>query len=188
MTHLKPDELIDAAEERLSGDRRRHLDACDLCRTQVADLTSALGEAGEVGIPEPSPLFWEHFSARVRAAIDAEPAPGPWHRWLQLPRAARVVCVALPLLVLVLFVPRLVRTPVGDGGAAMTVEGETPLPDESFALVADLVGPLDWETAGEAGLALAPGTADRAALELNAQERHELRRLLEAELERLKSS
>ena len=36
---------------------------------QRAALTSLLSRAKTVDVPEPSPLFWDHFSSRVRAAI-----------------------------------------------------------------------------------------------------------------------
>ncbi len=59
--------------------------------------------------------------------------------------------------------------------------------DDGFAVVADLVGDFDWETAVSAGLIVAPGAADRAVLELTALEQQELTRLLQAELTRAKS-
>ena len=54
--------------------------------------------------------------------------------------------------------------------------------DTTWALVADLVGPIDLETAQLAGIALSPGVADDAILELSADEREELVRLLRQEL------
>ena len=54
-------------------------------------------------------------------------------------------------------------------------------------MLADLVGTIDLDTAGDAGLTIVPGTAEMAALDLNAQEQEELGRLIRAELERSKS-
>ena len=54
-------------------------------------------------------------------------------------------------------------------------------------VLAELVGPLDWETAGAAGLALAPGDAELGVLDLSDDERRELSRLIAGELARVKS-
>ena len=34
-----------------------------------------MSTAAQAEVPEPSPLFWDHFSARVRDAVAAEGAP-----------------------------------------------------------------------------------------------------------------
>ena len=70
MTHLTPDELIDAMEGLLSEERQAHLATCEQCQRELAGLSSALSEAKQVSVPEPSPLFWPNFSQRVRMAID----------------------------------------------------------------------------------------------------------------------
>jgi hypothetical protein len=62
MTHLTPDELIDAIEGLLAADRQAHLAACDECQSQLASLSMTLSDAKASGVPEPSPLFWQHFS------------------------------------------------------------------------------------------------------------------------------
>src|SRR5262245_59269938 len=78
MKHLTPSELVDAADGALAADRGTHLNACAACRSQVSDLTATLVATREVGASEPSPLFWEHFSARVRDAVAQESiAPRP---------------------------------------------------------------------------------------------------------------
>ena len=61
MTHLTPDELIDAMEGLLAGERQSHLAACELCQRELAGLSNALTEAKQVSVPEPSPLFWPSF-------------------------------------------------------------------------------------------------------------------------------
>src|SRR5689334_13377184 len=38
-----------------------------------------VGLLREVDVPEPSPLFWDHLSQRVRTAVASEPVPQP--RW-----------------------------------------------------------------------------------------------------------
>ena len=184
MTHLTSDELIDAVEGNLDGSRRPHLDTCEVCRQQVADLAGVLGEALAVAVPEPSPLFWQHLSQRVRTAIEAEPpAAGGWGSWLRWPVLAPIAALALLVMVLAVSLPREAPVaPVMANNAAAETTG-----DESFAVVAELVGDFDWDTAVSAGLTVAPGAADRAVLELTALEQQALTRLLQAELTRAKS-
>jgi hypothetical protein len=75
MQHLTGDALVDLVEGLVSDADVPHLASCDRCRDQLAGLRAARAMAAEkeaVEVPEPSPLFWDHFSARVRAATDAE--------------------------------------------------------------------------------------------------------------------
>lgn len=185
MNHLTSDELVDAVEGTLEAKRRQHLDACDACRRQVAGLASVLGETLAVEVPEPSPLFWAHLSQRVRTAIDAEPpAAGGWRQWIRWPVLAPIAALALLVMALAVALPRQQAAPVP---VAAVVEPAGSLPDEGFAVVAELVGDMDWDTAMSAGLSVAPGAADRAMLELTTTEQQELTRLLKAELTRAKS-
>ncbi|HMJ87729.1 MAG TPA: hypothetical protein VK504_31355, partial [Vicinamibacterales bacterium] len=73
--HLQPDELIDLAEGTRAESSATHLAECAVCRLQLEELKAMLSTAADVDVPEPSPLFWDHFSARVRQAVDAEGAP-----------------------------------------------------------------------------------------------------------------
>ena len=65
MMHLTPDQLIDAIEGLLADDGKAHLSSCPECQRQLSDVSSALAEATQATIPEPSPLFWTYFSQRV---------------------------------------------------------------------------------------------------------------------------
>jgi hypothetical protein len=56
--------------------------------------------------------------------------------------------------------------------------------DASLGLIAVLANDPDWDAAAEAGLTTQAGAVDRAVLELSANERLELERILEAELSR----
>ena len=80
MKHLTEAELVDLVDGALAPSRRSHVEACDRCRSAEAELREMLARAGDVEIPEPSPLFWEHFSARVHAGVhDAETSePSRW--------------------------------------------------------------------------------------------------------------
>lgn len=188
MTHLTSDELIDALEGLLDASRQQHLASCELCRQQVADLGSVLTEARAVAVPEPSPLFWAHLSQRVRTAIDTEPqAAGGWREWMRWPVLAPVAGLALVVAALAVNVPRVEPVASVAQVEINTEPADVAREDQGFAVVADLVGDMDWDTAMSAGLAVAPGAADRAVLELTASEQQELTRLLKAELTRTKS-
>src|SRR5438270_2943159 len=74
MRHLHPDELTDLAEGTRPESSAPHLRSCEACRRQLADARATIAAALDVEVPEPSPLFWDHFSVRVREAIAAGPA------------------------------------------------------------------------------------------------------------------
>jgi len=188
MTHLTSDELIDAMEDAVAPERQAHLATCDVCRRELAGLSAVLGEAKQVSAPEPSPLFWQHFSERVRTAVDNEGLPGTglmpaWWRWQVL---LPVGALAMLLLALMIAVPK--QAPPDKVWTELKL---TPIEeltgDENWMIVANLVGALDWDTASEAGVTLKPGAADQAVLHLTAEEQQELTRLLKAELMRAKS-
>jgi len=184
MTHLTDHELADALDRALDPSRQAHLDKCESCRRQLAELEATLNTVSSVEVPEPSPLYWQQLAARVRTAIDAEPTvAASWREWLRWPVLAPVAALVLTVMALGVALPR-ERTVVSEVAVAEPVE---PSVDDRFAIVADLVGDLDWETAVSAGLTVAPGTADQAILELSAIEQQELRRLLHTELTRVKS-
>ena len=71
-------EFVDAAERLLGAPRAAHLERCERCRAQAQRTCRRGTRPRAVEVPEPSPLFWEHFRARVRdqvAARSAERAP-----------------------------------------------------------------------------------------------------------------
>jgi hypothetical protein len=191
MTHLSPDELVDAMEAALPAGRQAHLAACDQCRRQLADLEAVLGDAKQVSVPEPSPLFWPHFSQRVSAAIANESTPDSWPAWLRWQVLLPLGAVAMIILALMIAVPKddapaAPVAPVAQAAPAAPAAPVAPKIDDSWETVASLVGHLDIETASAAGV-IEPGVAEQAVLELNAEERQELTRLLKEELTRAKS-
>ena len=181
--HLTPEELLDLAEGSRPLSSAPHLPACEACRQQLDELRDVMATL-DADVPEPSPLFWEHFSARVREAVAAEAAParswfgvGRWSWTLAAAMSAAVVVIAVALTVrtppAVTHVPPAVAgVPGGDVGSAPAAD------DASFSLLGDLAGSLDWDGAAEAGISMEVGTADSAVRELNEGERAELQRLL----------
>jgi hypothetical protein len=185
MNHLTPDQLIDAMDGTLSADGQQHLDACATCRARREELSLTLAAAQTLDVPEPSPLFWEHFSARVRSAVEVENVPGRgWSDWLRLPVLAPLAGLALVIAALVVTLPRATAPLPIDVAES---QGDLLLNDDGWMVVADALGDLDWDTASAAGLMVEPGAADRVVMELTADERRELRALLQAELQRAKS-
>lgn len=182
MTHLTSDELIDAMEGMLTPERQAHLSACAECQQQVDDLASVLNDAKQSSVPEPSPLFWHHFSARVNEAIDVD-AAGAWPAWLHWRTLLPLGAMAMVVLALAFRMagPSEVSTEFVDT-TALDVE----LPADNWGTLTALVGDLDLETASAAGV-IEPGTADELVLHLTTEEQQELARLLQAELTRAKS-
>lgn len=183
MTHLTPDELIDAMEGVLSPERRTHLAACDACQRELAGLSTVLSDAKQASVPEPSPMFWPHFSERVRTAIDHDAnQAGNWPAWMRWQVLLPLGAMAMIVLALAMSIPRL-EVPddiVDNAPPAVTQPGDT------WAMVTELVGNIDLDTASAAGV-IEPGVAEQALLHLTAEEQQELTRLLKAELQRAKS-
>ena len=198
MRHLQSDDLIDLAEGARLESSAPHLQTCDQCRRRLADLRASMSAAADVDVPEPSPLFWDHFSARVRAAIAADGAPRRvlWDRLavpISIAACAAVIIAAVvtlrvgrtPGFVPSRAIPMASHTPWADDRADADV---APLPDDpSLDLVADLASQVtqaDWDSAGVQGLEMHEDAADNAIGQLSAGERRELQRLLKEELTR----
>jgi len=143
-----------------------------------------LNEAKLSSAPEPSPLFWKHFSARVNEAIDTD-AANAWPQWLRWQVLLPLGAVAMIILALMISIPKLAPDDAFVAPAAF-VASDAPAVDDNWGAFVELVGELDLETASAAGV-IEPGVADQAVLSLNAEERLELSRLLQAELTRAKS-
>lgn len=192
MTHLTPDAMVDAVEGVLDSTGHAHLDACAACRGEVDRLSATLSESRSVAVPEPSPLFWEHFSQRVRTAIAEEPDARVWPLWLRWPVLAPLAALGLLVIALMTAVPRVPDTALELASTAATTndppsvadpEAELAM-DSAWAFIEESVGPLDVETAQQAGIAASLGEAERAALHLTDAEQVELVKLLEQELTR----
>jgi hypothetical protein len=188
MTHLTSDQLIDAMEGALAAERQAHLATCEQCRHELAGLSSVLNEAKQASVPEPSPLFWPHFSERVRVALDRETASGvTWPAWLRW--QILVPFGAMATIIMALMIPVL-REQRNDEASLTALQApqapEAPEALDHWVMLTELVGDIDIETASAAGV-IEPGSAERAVLQLTSEEQQELTRLLKAELMRAKS-
>jgi hypothetical protein len=188
--HLSPEELLDLAEGTRPIASAPHLAGCEVCRQQLDELRGVIATL-QIDVPEPSPMFWEHLSTRVRDAVAAEAVPA--RRWFGFGRWSWGLAAAMSAAVAVIAVsltlptppaathvpsansqtsPAVAAAPGGDVGSAPAID------DASLSLLGDLAGGLDWDGAAEAGISMAVGTADTAVVELNQGERSELQRLL----------
>lgn len=197
MKHLSREELIDSLEGSLPLAREAHLDACPTCRGERTSLEQVLQRVASVEVPEPSPLFWEHFSDRVRdAAARQQPVPAgtswdawAWPRWV-VGAATLVLCVTLGWVgwrdygrahFIDKGTVRLVHEGVPEGtdpGLALMVS------DEDWNLVMSMAEDVTIDDADEPGMAIRPGATDRAFTDLSSEQRSELARLLTAEMTR----
>jgi len=189
MHHLSPEQLVDLVEGQADPAAVRHASACDACRGAADDLRDAMALAGADGAPEPSPLFWDHFSTRVGAAVRAEAevrarrVSRAW-RWMPVSALAAAALVAA-LVVVPRDASRLPDRPAGavvaGDAAALVDEDALATPDDaSWMLMSDLSQELSADDAGTA----VPGTADRALRQLNHAERAALADLLREEMAR----
>jgi hypothetical protein len=181
--HLTPEELLDLAEGARSLSSAPHLTMCEGCRRQLAELRDVMAAIGDdADVPDPSPLFWEHFSTRVQEAVTADTVAarswfgvGRWSWGLAAVMSVAVLTIAVSLMLRTpstTSVPSVAEAPGNDVGSAPAVD------DPSFSLLGDLAGGLDWDSAAEAGISMDVGAADTAVAELSQAERAELQRLL----------
>ena len=185
MPHLDDSQVLDAVDGRPDAAAASHLAACVSCSARVDELRTVLLTAADADVPEPSPLFWDHFPARVNRAIDAAPEPRSWvsaSRWLWGSAAAAAVVLVLLLLPMRHDVAAPAPEPkVSDAPVSAAVE---PAPedyesDEAWAMVRAVVEDVDYDEVQEVGLTPRAGSVERAATELSSDERAELARLIE---------
>lgn len=204
MRHFSEAEFVDLIEGRLPALRAEHAEECDECRAQADALGAMASRAAADNPHEPSPLFWDHLSARVARAVREEPvppsAPSSWRAWLRDPASAWAAAASVAMLMLVavawratLHAPAPVtmsvsrtdtREAAGDRAWRPAVEIDDVEADPAWAVVRTATEGLAWEDAHQAGITPRPGSAERVALELTAEERRELRRLLDEEMKR----
>ena len=194
MSHLSPAECIDLTDGALRPDRAAHLRGCAECRAQVDAVRDALALADPSdSVPEPSPLFWDQFSARVRDAIADTPershfVPG-WRGW-------QTLAAALAVLVLVasaVFGSRAARPrALPDASAAPSIAAADPNSSAdstldpnhaaAWAVLTAAAADLRFDEARDAGIDVPSAAVDRAVTQLTRDELSELGRLLQSEM------
>jgi len=196
MKHLSRAEFVDLIESSaaLSAARTLHVEQCAQCRERAEALRAVRSMARADEMPEPSPLFWDHFSARVAAELRNEPAPVAPGRWTPVPFATWAVAGAVIVLLVSTVVWRTtLHAPSPEAPARVSVPVDLAVSDpivddldndEAWAVVRAATADLVWEDAHDAGISAHPGAVENAALELNAAERIELERLLDEDMKR----
>jgi hypothetical protein len=190
--HFSSQEFVSALDHALTPARQAHLDACPSCQAQVAELrTLAESAALDAEVPEPSPLFWDHFQTRVLTAVQSEEPPRS-SAWWRSRVDARTLVAAVATVVAVaasvaLYVSRQTALPetLADGGTgpgsvmesgSMTM-ATTPLDNEEWEFVASVMGTLDDEGMHEV-LAPSRDAVDAAIEALTSDERDRFVKLL----------
>jgi hypothetical protein len=193
--HLSRREFVDVidASPSLPVDRAQHAETCAVCRERADMLRAMRGLAAADALPEPSPLFWEHFASRVAENVRREPVPEPARRWIRGRFAMSVAAATVAALLISVAVWRAtlhapapsMTTQMSAPADVVTAEPADDLEnDEAWAVVRAAAADLAWEDAHEAGITPRPGELENEALQLNAAERVELERLLDEDMKR----
>jgi hypothetical protein len=136
------------------------------------DIVKALQE---VDVPEPSPLFWEHLSQRVRDAVaDEPPPPAGWSSRFNFAWTAGVLgataAVVLAVVITIHYAAPAGRSQAAHGPADVAQASDSlhaSEDDASWAVMGDLASQMDFEEAAAAGLIASPGSAERALGQLS---------------------
>jgi hypothetical protein len=198
MNHLSESEIADYVESRLASNRLAHAERCGVCSERADALRRILAEALRDEMPAPSPLYWDHFAARVADAIrDETPDPAPLipASWRGAAVTRWAVAAATAIVVMTTIVWRAtLHAPVRRAvpPAAIAAVSHAPVEvapddietDQAWAVVRTATDGLGWDEAQAAGISARPGSAEGVALELSAEERAELARLIGTEMKR----
>jgi len=201
-SHLTPEQLvdlIDLSEGAQPESSQPHLASCDVCRRQLAEMRVVMAEAADVSVPEPSPLFWNHLSARVRESVAQEAArPRSWRaRVLQpfvlLPSLGAAIAVAIIAIVLPreAVAPDIPAVPLPLVSTAVLPGTSPSLPplapfgaadDPQLSIVTAVATTIDWDEMRDEVALAAGGSSDAVVGSLTAGEQRELQRLLAEEV------
>ena len=187
--HLSPEQFVDALEHRLAADRTAHLATCLECANELEDMRSLMEGVTLAGqVPEPSPLFWDHLSARVRDAVAIEPVPMAAAWWHMSWRPLATIGGVLSVLAVVLTVS-VWRSAPADGGAgapavASTAEDRVPADgsDSVWEMIGTLAPTMPADHAYGTGLQPGRATTEGAIDSLTNAQRVALMKLLRAEM------
>jgi hypothetical protein len=203
-THLSSQEFVNALggkDGALAPARQSHLDACASCQAQLSELRALIEDAGTAAdVPEPSPLFWDHFQARVLTAVQSESRPGPRAWWARVWDAGRwqpamgmtLVAVSATVVAVVASVTLYLNRPVApaprsmaDAGAAAesaaVTDASASLEGDEWAFVASVMDTLEGDDIHEV-LAPSHDAVDAAIEALTSDQRDRFMQLLKAEM------
>lgn len=198
--HLSPEEVVDLVDNRrplLDAGRAAHARDCESCRQQVRELREIVREAGDLTVPEPSPLYWEHASKRVAEAVSADARSRRAHWWdrvslAPLTTAVTTATIVLGVVLAVSFLRGLSDRPTvgsvdGASGGDDATRRVAPAVDAGsnepadWVLLLTMTDTIDWADGDVELWLVGPEAISRAVFELNPDERQVLAELLEAE-------
>src|SRR5262245_19859636 len=199
--HLSAEDLVDLAEGTRPESSAPHLSGCDACRSQLADLRAMMAAAVAADVPEPSPLFWDQLSRRVREAVEVDEAGASVHRPVSRFIGGRTwkgfaiyPLAGMALLTVVVIAAVKSFTSSAHSTAPPVAFQTTPPIDQNdladaadpwrddvwLTFVADLAAGVDADAARDEGLDAM--NAEEAVMHLSDGELRELERLLQAQI------
>lgn len=149
---------------------------------EFKNLIDEVKAAGEV--PDPSPLFWHHLSARVRDAVADQPLPGPWWMayWRPLLLAAgSVAAVAMVVILRTTAVPGPSATVAPTPATANELVADVEV-TEMWRLIEAASPTLEMQSVRDAGLMPTEYATDQAIQSLTPSQREALVQLLRKEM------
>ena len=192
-SHLSSQEFVNALDGALVDARQSHLDGCASCQAQVQELRTLLEDAAPgADMPEPSPLFWDHFQARVLTAVQDETAPARQAWWKNWADARTLVAVSVTIVAVVASASLYLSRPVTPGPDALTdgaelaepsvlAEASTSLDGDEWDFVTSVMGTMKDDELHEV-LTPTHDSVDAAMEALTSAERERFMKLLKAEL------
>ncbi len=177
--HLSSEEITAALDRALPPARMAHLSACDSCQLTLSELGRAAREVMSAkDVPEPSPLFWDHLTDRIREATGTEPVMSRASWWQRgwRPLAAVGAAAAVAALVLALRVSPVPPSDSGSGAGAGTNGSE----DIAWRVIGEMASAMSAEDVRQV-VASAPDPP-AAVNDLTPTEREAFVRLLKVEL------
>jgi hypothetical protein len=194
--HLRDTEFVDLLDGVLPSERMEHFDECQACREKADAFAATVAAVQQKPVPEPSPLFWEHFSARVRTAIESEPPPAAgWRLVLSRPSLRWSAVAAAAALVIAVGLwrtdtrapsPSTADSQIAVTGSARDVPADQSFEDlesdEAWALVRSVADELDADEIDAAGVRARPGATERVVSGLSESERVALAELIQSEI------
>ena len=145
---------------------------------EFAGLIDDVKSAGDV--PEPSPLFWNHLSARVRDAVADEPIARAWWSLYWRPLVAVVGTVSFAVVLLLRTgAPAAPAVPASPGAPELVPDVEV---SEMWRMIEVAAPKVEMESVRNTGLMPSQYATDQAIEALTASEREALVRLLRKEM------
>ena len=197
-THLSSQEFVDALGEKdgvLAAARQSHLEGCASCQSQLAELRASMEDARDgADVPEPSPLFWDHFHARVLTAVQSEGQPERRAWWISWMDVRTMVAVGAVVVAVVASAALYLSRPASPVPGALADRGtdsgqgiesgaltDASLDGDEWEFVASVMGTLEGDDIHEV-LAPSNDAVDAALESLTSDQRDRFVKLLKAEM------